>query len=180
MREFARPGSWGLGLGRARSLSTRIARLVQGALRSGGIYQKITADDNSGSRKERSNMHLSSNHTDYNRFALTFRVFRAGFLCKLFRFEGSRQKRELAGDVCEKQPLFRCFRHCKFIPRAGSVFQPVATTTCPGPVSAHVDEVKATTAVGHHTRGNQDCDSGEQISNKEAAEPSFTPRKSRR
>ena len=65
---------------------------------------------------------LGSNHTERNRLALTFRVFRAGFLRKLFRFEGSRQKCELATDVCEKQPLSRCFRHFKFIARARPIF----------------------------------------------------------
>lgn len=64
---------------------------------------------------------LGSNHTERNRFALTFRVFRAGFLCKLFRLEGPRQRRELAADVCEEQPLFRCFRHFRFIARARPV-----------------------------------------------------------
>jgi hypothetical protein len=57
---------------------------------------------------------LGPNHTDTNLLTFLLRVLRARFLGKLFSFEGVRQRRELAADVREQEPLLGCFWHLEF------------------------------------------------------------------
>ena len=52
-----------------------------------------------------------SDYADSDGFTLPLRVFQAGFLSLLLRFERFRQRLELAVDVLEQQPLLHDFGH---------------------------------------------------------------------
>ena len=63
---------------------------------------------------------LCSDHADPNRLAFLFRILQPCLFCSFLRLEGLGQRRELAADVFEEEPLLSNFGHEKFIARAGA------------------------------------------------------------
>jgi hypothetical protein len=58
---------------------------------------------------------LDSDYADPNPFALTFWVLQAGLLRLLLLLERLRQRRKLAVEVLEEEPLLNYFGHVEFI-----------------------------------------------------------------